>query len=181
MPHPTVMFRRELVVRYGGYREGAFPEDYDLWLRWLEEGVAFEKVAECLLAWHDPAERLSRRDPRYAVDAFYEHKAQFLARWLERHNPFHPAVWIWGAGRVSRQRAEHLEHYGCRIEGYIDIDPRKIGQRIRGCPVVAPEDAPAAGTAFVVPYVGSRGARRLIEQQLRVQGFRRERDYICAA
>src|SRR5262249_16983697 len=31
--NPSVMFRRELVARHGGYRTGNFPEDYELWLR----------------------------------------------------------------------------------------------------------------------------------------------------
>ena len=35
LAHPSVMFRRVLLDRHGGYRDGAFPEDYELWLRWL--------------------------------------------------------------------------------------------------------------------------------------------------
>ncbi len=39
LAHPSVMFRRELLERHGGYRDGDFPEDYELWLRWLDAGV----------------------------------------------------------------------------------------------------------------------------------------------
>ena len=51
--HPSVMFRKELVDQFGGYREGDFPEDYDLWLRWLQAGVRMAKVPEELLQWRD--------------------------------------------------------------------------------------------------------------------------------
>ena len=30
--------------QFGGYREGDFPEDYELWLRWLDAGVRMAKV-----------------------------------------------------------------------------------------------------------------------------------------
>jgi len=46
LPHPSVMFRTSLVRRFGGYRQGDFPEDYELWLRWLEAGVVMAKLPE---------------------------------------------------------------------------------------------------------------------------------------
>ncbi len=97
--HPTVMFRRELIERFGGYREGPFPEDYELWLRWLEAGVKMAKLPDKLLSWREREDRLTRTDPRYSPEAFYACKAPYLARWLERHNPHHPRVIVWGAGR----------------------------------------------------------------------------------
>jgi hypothetical protein len=69
--HPSVMFRRELLEKYGGYRDGPFPQDYELWLRWLEAGVRFGKVDAELLTWNDPPQRLWRTDTRYSVEAFY--------------------------------------------------------------------------------------------------------------
>ena len=31
--HPTVLFRRELIDRFGGYDTGPVPEDHEMWLR----------------------------------------------------------------------------------------------------------------------------------------------------
>jgi glycosyltransferase involved in cell wall biosynthesis len=70
LAHPSVMFRRELVARHGGYRDGDFPEDYELWLRWLDAGVRMAKVPRVLLTWHDPPWRLSRTDARYDPEKF---------------------------------------------------------------------------------------------------------------
>ena len=179
--HPTVMFRRELVERAGTYADGAFPEDYELWLRWLEAGVRFEKLPDPLLRWRDAGSRLSRVDPRYATDAFYRVKAFYLARWLARENPHHPKIVVWGAGRVTRRRVEHLAAHGIEVAAFVDIDARKIGKTIDGVPVVSMEKLPPPGQAFVVPYVASVDARRLIETQLRAFGYRPGRDYIPAA
>ena len=70
------MFRRELVARHGGYRAGDFPEDYELWLRWLDAGVRMAKVPRPLLTWHDSTGRLSRTDARYDPEAFFRLKAE---------------------------------------------------------------------------------------------------------
>lgn len=181
MAHPSVMFRRDLVDRHGGYRAGPFPEDYELWLRWLDAGVKMAKVPETLLVWHDLPGRLSRTHDCYSVEAFYRLKATYLAKWLARHSPRHPEVVIWGAGKTSKQRAEHLVAEGCRIVGYVDIDPRKAGRKAYGRPIYMPEDVRSPDFGFVVSYVGKRGAGDLIRAQLTARGYVEGRDFLVAA
>lgn len=179
--HPSVMYRRELLARLGPYRAGDFPEDYELWLRWLEAGVRMEKVPEPLLVWRDGPGRLSRTDRRYAETAFFRVKAGYLARWLARHNRHHPEIVLWGAGRITRQRAGPLAREGIVVRAFVDIDPRKVGRRIDGRPVIAPDGLPRAGTAFVVSYVSSAGAREQIARTLDAAGYRAGVDYVLAA
>ncbi|HEX2100374.1 MAG TPA: glycosyltransferase [Candidatus Synoicihabitans sp.] len=180
LAHPSVMFRRELVNRFGGYTAGDFPEDYELWLRWLEAGVRMAKVPEPLLVWHDSPGRLSRTDSRYATEAFYRLKARYLARATERLCRGR-ALWVWGAGRPTRKRVRWLRAEGATVAGYIDIDPRKTGRIVEGVPVVAAEELPAAADAFVLGYVGTRGARDLIRARLVQQRFREGADFLMAA
>ena len=132
--HPSVMFRRRLVDEHGSYREGDFPEDYELWLRWLSAGVRMSKVPQVLLTWNDRPDRLSRNHTRYDSAAFYRCKAVYLARWLRANLAPGRRLLIWGAGRVTRRRAEHLQAHGIQIAAYIDIDPRKIGRCFAGRP-----------------------------------------------
>jgi len=179
--HPSVMFRRELSERLGTYRDGPFPEDYELWLRWLEAGVGMAKLEETLLSWRERPERLTRTNSRYSVEAFYRTKAPYIYRWLEKHNPHHPNVIVWGSGRTSRQRLKFLTDLGVRVEAYIDIDPRKIGYSIEGARVTAPDELSAAGTCFVLQWVASRGARAEIEAELSSRGFQIGRDYLPCA
>ncbi len=181
LPHPSVMFRRELVQRHGGYRQGDFPEDYELWLRWLEAGVRMEKLPQTLLTWNDPPGRLSRTDPRYGRERFFAVKAQYLARWLARHNPHHPAISLLGAGRTSRKRAAGLTALGVRITGLYDIDPRKLGHLVQGVRVRHREAVPPPGGEFLVSYVGSREAGEDIQAFLSGRGYIQGRDFILAA
>ena len=179
--HPSVMFRRALVRLHGGYRDGEFPEDYELWLRWMEAGVVAAKVPRVLLTWNDPPNRLSRIDPRYDPEAFYRCKASFLARWLQRHVDPQRRILVWGAGRPTRRRAEFLTGHGVKISGYIDIDPRKIGRKFAGRPVLGPQAVPAANGCFVLGYVAKLQARELVRAHLTERDFVEGRDFLMAA
>jgi len=181
LAHPSVCFRSSLIQKHGGYRAGEFPEDYELWLRWLEKGTEMHKLAEVLVRWRDQEDRLSRNHPRYSSKAFYKTKAGYLARWLVQNNPYHPYIVVWGAGRTSRKRAELLTQYGIRITQYVDVDPGKTGQRIQRRPVRTPEDIPADGTQFIVSYVGNRGVNQQISDFLENRGYRLGKNFIFAA
>lgn len=178
--HPSVMFRRATVEKHGGYREGDFPEDFELWLRWLGAGAIFGKVEKELLVWNDSPGRLSRVDPRYSPMAFHRIKAGYLAAWLRENVTAQKPIWLWGAGRVTRRRFEPLEEVGIPIAGFIDIDPAKWGRRRDGRPVIGPANLPPPGSHFVLAGVGSRGARNSIAHQLEGFGYIEGFDYLLA-
>ena len=181
LPHPSVMFRTDLVRRFGGYRQGNFPEDYELWLRWLAAGVVMAKLPETLLVWNDPPGRLSRTDPRYDPEAFHRIKAGALARYLSAVNPYHPEIIVAGAGRVTRRRAGHLLDWGVRITAWLDIDPRKVGKVVAGRPILPLTAVPGPESCFVVPYVASRGATEYLSTFLESRGFVLGKTYLPAA
>lgn len=180
LAHPSVLFRREIAERLGAWRRGPFPEDYELWLRWLECGVRMEKVPHVLLDWGDPPDRLSRTDPRYSRRAFFDCKAGYLRRWLERAPLGGRELLFWGAGRETRRRLRPLQRLGVEPAGWVDIDPRKCGLKIGGVPVYAPEDMPGPDACFVVSFVSSRGAREEIAGMLEARGFAAGADYLLA-
>jgi hypothetical protein len=53
---------------------------------------------------------------------------------------------------------------------FVDIDPRKIGRRVQGVPVL-PHDALDSARDLVIAAVGARGARALIRTYLQERGF----------
>lgn len=178
LAHPSVMFRRELPEQFGTYRDGPFPEDYELWLRWMAQGVQCAKVDRELIIWNDPPTRLSRTDERYSIDAFYETKAKYLFQWLKNNNPHHPEIIVWGAGRVTRKRAAVLEQYGIHITHYIDLKPRVLDC---GTPVIHHNELPPPDTCFILPMVGNRGARGKIHAFLHKKGFTAGWNYMLAS
>jgi glycosyltransferase involved in cell wall biosynthesis len=47
--HPTVLFRREAVIDSGKYNDVPDFEDYDLWVRMIQDGANFENIPEVLV------------------------------------------------------------------------------------------------------------------------------------
>ena len=179
--HPSVMYRREALAQSGGYRDTDWPEDYELWLRWLEAGMRFEKLNQSLITWNDSTDRLSRIHPRYRTEAFYACKCHYLARWITRKNESDRQVMLWGAGRITRKRFERLEATDVSLAGYIDINPRKIGLKIGGRPVYGVSEIPEDRSWFIIAGVGNRGAREEIRRELEHRGYREGTDYVLAA
>lgn len=174
--HPSVVFRRQRVLDAGGYREGMFPEDYELWLRLHAAGRLMEKLPRVLLDWRESPERLSRTDSRYGRDAFDRLRADYLAR--DPRMKTGREVVFWGAGRRTRQRARHLVAHGVAPSAYIDIDPRKIGKRLGDIDVRPPEWLERLDKPLVLAWVTSHGARDLIAARLGGMGYVRGRDWL---
>ena len=175
--HPSVMFRASLIERYGPYRAGDFPEDYELWLRWLARGELMAKCPEVLLDWYDPPNRLSRTHAAYRPEAFYQIKSQYLAQWLTQHNPFHPRVVVWGGGRKSRQRTRMLAHYGIQVTALIDV----VAHKTSVLPTIFYQDTAPPGQYFILSYVGNRGKREEVRDFLVQRGYREAIDFLLVA
>ena len=178
LPHPSVMFRKAVVSRLGGYQDFGWPEDYDLWLRWHLAGARFAKLPQVLLEWREHPERLTRTDSRYALENFLRVKAYYLARGpLARRD----AVILWGAGMIGRRLAKQLARQNSPLKAFVDVDPRKIGRTRRGLPVIAPDDLISWWKQYSHPVilasVGARGARQLIRQQLTTWGLQEGADW----
>lgn len=175
--NPTAMWRREAMERYGLYLSGEFPEDYELWLRWLDRGVKIEKVPEVVLDWHDSETRLTRTHPIYSEQAFYEIKSRYLAKWLSANNPFHPKVTVWGASRISRRRARMLEQQGVRIQKYIDT---RKGRQIEK-ELTYYDDLEEAGSIFILTYIRQMDNREKIQAFLEERGYVEGKDYLLVS
>jgi len=171
LPHPGTLFCRSTVDAVGGYREGAWPEDHELWLRLFESGARFAKVERRLLFQREHNRRLTRTHSRYSTRAFLGLKAAYLLRGPLKGG--RPAT-VWGAGSTGRRLTKALLEGGGVVEAFIDIDPEKIGRRVRGRPVLPPEEVPRrlGGGGVLLAAVASRGARELIRTRLEAMGFR---------
>jgi glycosyltransferase involved in cell wall biosynthesis len=176
--HPSVMLRRSALAAVGGFRDGPFPEDYDLWLRLDAAGFGLAKLPEVLLRWRHLPGRATLRDPRYARERFLELKAPHLARRLASYDR---PLDLWGAGPTGKRLARALAPHGVLMERFIDIDPRKIGGTARGAPVVPVGELAPPGERFVVVALGARGARDLARAELDRRGYREGADYLCAS
>jgi len=173
--HPSVMFRRNAVLNLGGYRDCGWPEDYDLWLRLARSGARFARLAETLLYWRDRPERLTRTAGHYSLEAFRACKAHHLRQgFLADRNE----VTLWGAGIEGKAWRQVLLGEGVAVTRWVEVDPRKLGQRIHGAPVVG-IDALVPGSGRTLITVGARGAREQVREFAGGACLVEGEDFVC--
>jgi len=175
--HPTLMIRREALLGLG-YRDCAWPEDYDLVQRMLEHGLELSVVPERLLHWRDGPARLSRSSARYSLSAFVACKAHFLARGFLRDSDTYI---LWGFGDTGKALAEGLAQHGKKPSAIVELHPGRLGQLIRGVRVVAPDALPSLPRRPLVASVAGIVPRTEIREALASMGFVELRDFVCAA
>lgn len=179
--HPSVMLRRSTLLALGGYRDGDFAEDYDLFVRLHRAGFWLEKLPGVLLQWRRHDRQTTFTDARLSPERMRALKAEHLAALLAAHHARAPRrLVLWGAGRDGRRFARALTAEGQRAEAFVDVDPKKLGRTVQGSPVL-PMEALRPGHDRVVAAVGSVGARALIRAHLLREGFAEGSDFFCVA
>lgn len=179
LAHPSMLLRVEAVREVGGYRDMGWAEDYDLLLRLWERGHRMAKVPEVLLLWREGEGRTSRTHPEYAPEAFLRCKAHFLRR---THLAGERGALVFGAGPVGKAVGRALLAEGARLAGFVDLDPRKIGQEIYGVRVLDQAGGLARrGEVFGMAAVGQPGAREELRSTLRAAGWVEGEEFRCVA
>lgn len=178
LPHPTLVVRRDALAAIGGYRSRGWPEDYDLVLRLWMRGEPFRNVDSVVLRWREYEGRSSRVEEAYSAAAFVRVKVHFLRRTLLR--PPRRAV-LWGAGPVGKAFARELVRQGVEVDAFVDVDPRKIGRRVYGVPVVSYDDASQFSDAVALGAVAGEAARFRLRALAPEQGRSEGRDFVAAA
>jgi glycosyltransferase involved in cell wall biosynthesis len=160
--HPSVAMRTATLKGLGGWRDFDGPEDYDLWLRGFDAGLRFAKLEETLLEWRDSPRRLTRTDPRYAPGRFLALKLEALSRGALSDGR---GVVVWGTGPVGRAWSRALRAAGHEVHAFVDVDPRRVGRRRHGAPVVAVAEAGCLRGRLHLAAVGTAGARERIRAE----------------
>ena len=175
--NPSAMWRKKVAETHGMYKDGDFPEDYEMWLRWLSKGVKICKLNEPVLKWYDSDTRLTRTHAIYSDASFYRIKTKFLADWLKKNNSLHPRIAVWGASRISRRRSNLLKQYGIEIVLYIDTKKgRQLDQK-----VVFYKNIPPPGEIFILTYIKQMDAREKIKDFLKGMGYEEGVNYLVVS
>lgn len=105
---PNWLTRREILDSVGGFGKLSYPEDYDLVLKWYENGVNFRVVPEVTLWWREHPDRTSRKSKHYSQKAFFELKINAFLRIDYKEN----TLVIWGKNKKSRIVTKILDANG---------------------------------------------------------------------
>ncbi len=172
--HPSVMYRRQVILACGGYRDAGWAEDYDLWLRLALQGERFERLPQTLLYWRDRPERLTRTAENCTLEAFRACKAHYLRQDVLAATK---QVTLWGAGQEGKAWRKALQKQQIEVGCWIDIDRNKIGQTIHHARVLSPDQYRAKDKILVT--VGAKGARQLIRDWCRENRLLEGQDFLC--
>jgi len=175
--HPSLMIRREVLLALR-YRDAGWPEDYDLVLRLLAAGHQIGVVPRRLLAWRDSPDRLTRRHAAYGQDRIVACKAAFLADGFLAGGTEYV---LWGHGGTGRALRRALAAHGKRPGYIVEVHPGRVGNRIAGAPVIAPEGLAELPRGRLVASVAGAEARGLIREFLARLGWVELRDFVVAA
>ena len=164
--NPTLLAKREVFDL--GFRDGAWPEDYDLCLRALGQVNTAAKGPEVLFDWIDSGDRLTRTDERYSPEAFDRCRRAHL---LDGPLAGKTEVDMWGAGQAGKPWLSWLLAKGFTVRHVVEVSPKKIGTKIHDTPVISDTDLPPPDGTPLIIAVGAAGARELIEADLAQKGY----------
>lgn len=128
IPSPCWMVHRTDFENCGGFQHDRYPEDYDLTLRFYENGLNVIPCEQVLLLWRDYDNRTSRTSDLYAQNYFLDIKLYYFLK-LD-YDSSRPLV-VWGAGKKGKKIAKSLLNKGIEFEWICD-NPNKIGKDIYG-------------------------------------------------
>ena len=179
--HPSVTLRASALAGLGGYREGDFPEDYELWLRLLASGRRVARLPWVGVRVRDHGARLVRNHPKYRPEAFRALRLRHLrAEFLRPGEP----VLVVGGGRVAKRWLADLSAAGIGVAALLDVHPRRLGRVVGDVPVRHPREAlsdPATARWLALGAVGRPGARESVRETLVSLGRVEGRDFVLVA
>jgi len=170
--HPAATFRASALDDVGGYRDGVFPEDYDLFLRLTVAGHHMRKRPVVHHGWREHPQKATWTDPRYARDTFAMLKAQAL---VATYSVDKRPVIVAGAGKEGGRIGRFLLAEGVQPTAYVDVSDKRIGRIRHGCPVHPVDELKSLKeqwpNAFFIGAVGTAGLRPEVRAQLTAAGF----------
>ena len=175
--NPSSMVRSSSLDMIGGFTDPEWAEDYDLWLRFLDEGMKLINIPEVLFDWYDSPTRLTRSSDRYSLARFSQAKAHYISKLkLAIDN----GVEIAGAGPIGKRIANDFTSEGISVNRFYEINERRIGEFIHGVEVFGYSSL-RSGSSMLISAVARPGAREIIRELAISSGFCEGVDYFCVA
>ena len=173
---PGVLMTKESYQKAGGYRVEPGPEDYDLWLRMLQNGSQFFQAPQAHLEWRDSSTRLTRSHHDYSELRMNATKARYLARLpaIKEHG-----VIISGSGPIGKRLAKLLLAENVTIKGFFDIAPKKIGNTALNLPIWSPDELGTREREATLLGCVGRGGRERVRILAQEAGYHEGHDFFA--
>ena len=170
------MVHREDLLQAGAFEPEIYPEDYDLCFRFYKNG--FKPVADpekgILHYWRDHPGRVSRNNPEYADQQFFDLKLKYFFE-LERDKS-HELV-LWGAGSKGKKLARKILDGHEKSFRWITDNPKKIGEKIYGVSLESTGAVANLCRYQIIVAVSSPEGNKNIVLYFKRSGLKKNRDY----
>lgn len=180
LPHPTLLAHRDVWNTLGGYRELDGPEDYDLILRAMLQGMNMGKPEQVLLDWREHTQRLTYTDARYRREAFTERRAWAAVQSMSGLGLDEGrTVWLCGTGRNARYWHDALAKTKVNVQGFVDFKRNGPQRYKRGLPVVSYDELPdKRGDSLIITAVTQPKARIELLNYFNTNDWQSGKDYL---
>ncbi|MGR3812245.1 glycosyltransferase family 2 protein [Jiulongibacter sp. NS-SX5] len=173
--NPTILFRRELIDQYGLVDTSDAPEDYELYLRWMDHGEQIAKLPEPLLTWNDHPNRLTRTHQNYSEESFQNVRYSYLAKYLNEVGRDREIV-ICGASKNILLKANRLQEAGIWITAHTDV----IHRQPDGVNFIPLSKALENKSFYFVSLIAKRDVYQEIKKLFLSKGLTEGEDFILA-
>ena len=126
------MVNREDLVRCETFDSNIYPEDYDLAFRFYKYGLKVRSYPRLLHYWRDHPDRVSRNNPEYADQQFFDLKLKYF---FELEHDENKALVVWGTGSKGKKLVRKIQEQYNKPFRWIGNNPKKIGENIYGIKV----------------------------------------------
>jgi glycosyltransferase involved in cell wall biosynthesis len=146
IPSPCWMLSRSDFDACGGWKNGRYPEDYDLCFRFFESGFRVVVVPKILHWWRDHPARSSRNDAVYYDQNFFKLKLYYF---IKQELDTGTILIVWGAGKKAKILTTELLSMGMTFLWTCN-NPSKWGHIINGVMIAPPESIITKGKSVKV-------------------------------
>ena len=80
LAHPSVVMRRDVIEKLGGYQEQTGCEDYCLWLRAVENGFELANLPQILLQYRLSANQIKQRDMKKSLHSTIRLQKKYICK-----------------------------------------------------------------------------------------------------
>lgn len=89
---PTVLFRKSSVLKAGNYSNLTVMEDYDLWMRMIENKMLFQNIDEDLVYMRAPKDMYQRRGGVQYLKTYHKFRKQLLKKHLITYQDYYKSM-----------------------------------------------------------------------------------------
>ncbi len=166
------MARTEIFKKFGYNTHLRICEDYELFLKLVDNGYKFYKIDKILAKVRVSDYSTTSVEKRIMYENIYDIKKSYINVMYDKYRN----MYIWGASNFGINMLKVLIKNGKSINGFIDSDNKKIGTKINNVLVYSPKEILKNKNAGII--VASDPGREAIASILENSGFKQLQDYI---